>query len=251
MNEREKAGGQFVVTSGDAPKVLEFAEPVFDLVPTPVESPRVLGGPPTDFDPRNHARDVVAGQAFADGIGVVGTVGGETAERAGRMHLGIDRVKGDAVVSLSGRQRECDRPMFVGARGVHFGSQSAARASKSLIWTVFFGAPAACGWAGMLVLSTNTSNSSGDEPREICSHNRCQTLAFSQRRNRMYTVLHAPNSGGRSRHGKPVRAKYSTASRNSRSSMPGGAPRGSFTSANASVSCSHIALLRSLRAILS
>ena len=46
----------------------------------------------------------------------------------------------------------------------------------------------------------------------------------THRRNRLYTASHAPNSAGRSRHGTPVRARYSRASKKSRSGSFGFGP---------------------------
>ena len=40
----------------------------------------------------------------------------------------------------------------------------------------------------------------------------------------MYTASQAPNSAGRSRHGMPVRPRYSRASKNIRSGSTGGCP---------------------------
>jgi hypothetical protein len=45
---------------------------------------------------------------------------------------------------------------------------------------------------------------------------RVHTPLLRQREKRIYTVCHRPNSAGRSRHGLPVRAIHSTASRNQR-----------------------------------
>jgi hypothetical protein len=49
---------------------------------------------------------------------------------------------------------------------------------------------------------------------------RWNASAFTHRWNRLNTEFHLPNSGGRSRHGQPVRAIQSTASKNSRGSGP-------------------------------
>ena len=47
-----------------------------------------------------------------------------------------------------------------------------------------------------------------------------KTSAFIQSRKRLTTEFHFPNSGGKSRHELPVRAIYSTASKNKRPSPP-------------------------------
>jgi hypothetical protein len=55
---------------------------------------------------------------------------------------------------------------------------------------------------------------------EMCSNIRSNTPARAQRRNRWKTLFHLPNAAGRSRQGDPVRTRHSTASRNSRLSLP-------------------------------
>lgn len=249
MNEGEIAAGEFVVTGSQAAEVHELAEPVFDFVTAPVKPPGMRGRLEASGTGWDDALDSVAFQAGAHAVRIIGPIGGQSDRPARFLRLGIKGIEADQVVALASGQSQSNRRMLVGAGRMQLGSQASSRASKSLIWTVFFGAPAAWGWAGMLVLSTNNSSRAGVAPRESTSHNRCHTPAFSQRRKRMYTALHRPYSSGRSRHGNPARVRYSTASRNSRSSKPGGAPRTGFTSASAADSCSHIALFSSFRAI--
>src|SRR3954451_20720574 len=55
---------------------------------------------------------------------------------------------------------------------------------------------------------------------ETASNSRLKTLAFTQSRKRVNTLFQCPNAGGRSRHGLPVRTIHSTASTNSRLSLP-------------------------------
>jgi len=104
------------------------------------------------------------------------------------------------------------------------------------------GAPAACWWARTMVLSISTrrtSPSSGSAV--IASYAAFSPPDATHRRNRLYTASHRPNSEGRSRHGMPVRARYRTASTNSRSLKAGGAPAGCLTSANTAPSRSQAA----------
>src|SRR3954467_1918087 len=55
---------------------------------------------------------------------------------------------------------------------------------------------------------------------ETASNSRLKTLAFTQSRKRVKTLFQWPNESGRSRHGLPVRTIHSTASTNSRLSLP-------------------------------
>jgi len=55
---------------------------------------------------------------------------------------------------------------------------------------------------------------------EAASKSRLKTSAFTQSRYRLKTVFQGPNSGGRSRHGLPVRAIHNTASTKRRLSSP-------------------------------
>src|SRR3954466_3828969 len=55
---------------------------------------------------------------------------------------------------------------------------------------------------------------------ETASNSRLKTLAFTQSRKRVKTLFQWPNEGGRSRQGLPVRTIHSTASTNSRLSLP-------------------------------
>ena len=59
------------------------------------------------------------------------------------------------------------------------------------------------------------SGSSDTRPKR-----RSKTPARTQRRNRWNTLFQRPNPLGRSRQGDPVRTRHSTASRNSRLSLP-------------------------------
>src|SRR3954462_15641212 len=69
-----------------------------------------------------------------------------------------------------------------------------------------------------MVASTRAYSMSGSS--ETASNNRCQTPAFTQSRKRVKTLFQCPNEGGRSRQGLPVRTIHSTASTNSRLSLP-------------------------------
>src|SRR5215210_3224820 len=70
----------------------------------------------------------------------------------------------------------------------------------------------------MMVASTRAYSMSGSS--ETASNSRWKTSAFTQSRKRVNTLFQCPNEGGRSRQGLPVRTIHSTASTNSRLSLP-------------------------------
>ncbi len=233
VNEREVTTGEFIVAGGDPPKIEEFAEIVFDFVTLAI----VTAKPPrfyaAVFGRRDGSLDSIRGQHGPDRIAIIGFVRDDAFHTAAFARLSINLGKGDTVVALAFGQEQDDSGPFIYAGSVQLGGQAAARATKSLLRTVFFGAPAAWGCTGMLVLSTKSWSAAGVTPCWSTLHKPRHTPLSSQRRKRMYTALHAPNTAGRSRHGAPVRARKRTASINSRSVNPAGAPRGSFTSMSA------------------
>src|ERR1019366_588135 len=101
-------------------------------------------------------------------------------------------------------------------RGVNLGTQPATRAPEGLR-AFFFWAPAACWWARTTVLSMNSASKSTSWPTSLIT--RCHTPFLPQREKRVNVACQLPNAGGRSRHGEPVRAIHSTASRNNRLSF--------------------------------
>lgn len=185
MREGEITGGEFFVAGREPPKIVQLANPVFDFVPGAIEPARTRRGLEAVFASGDHAFDLVPGQPCAQRVGVIGTVGSQPGDPAGRLGFGVDGVEADEIVPLACGQRQRHGGVFVRAGDMQFGRQAAPRAAQSLIRAVFFGAPAACGWTGMLVLSTNTFNNTGVAPHASAAHSPRQTPAASQRRKRM------------------------------------------------------------------
>lgn len=233
MNKREVTTREFVVARGDAAKIEELSEVVFDFVTLAIVAAKPARFHATVFGRRNGRFHSIGSQRRADGSAVVGFVCDDALHTAAVARLIIKLNKWDTVVALAFGQEQCDSGRFIYAGGVQLGRQTASRAAKSLIRAVFFGAPAAWGCTGMLVLSTKSWRAAGVAPCCSTSHKPRHTPLSSHRRKRMYTALHAPNTVGRSRQGVPVRARNRTASINSRSAKSAGAPRGSFTSMSA------------------
>ena len=82
---------------------------------------------------------------------------------------------------------------------------------------VFLGAQTAYRWALMMVESRTTSSKSASLANS--AKTRCPTRRSDQRAKRLYPLFQGPQSGGRSRHGEPVRAIHRTASTNKRLSL--------------------------------
>src|SRR3712207_2430506 len=127
----------------------------------------------------------------------------------------------DGVVALARQQHEAHQV----AQRVHqgddlegddLGGQAATGAADGLMLSPPF-APLAFWWAVTMVPSTGAYSKSGSSDRR--SKSRSNTPARAQRRKRWKTLFQRPNAVGRSRHGRPVRTRHSTASRNSRLSF--------------------------------
>src|SRR5215216_6909732 len=79
---------------------------------------------------------------------------------------------------------------------------------------------APCPWRWTLTMVASTIAYSMSGSSEAASKSRSKTSARTQSRYRLKTVFQGPNSGGRSRHGLPVRAIHNTASTKRRLSSP-------------------------------
>lgn len=93
------------------------------------------------------------------------------------------------------------------------GRQAAARAAYGLILSPPF-APLAFWWAETMGPSIRAYSKSGSPANR--SKMRSHTPAAAHRLKRWKTLFQLPKSLGRSRHGKPVRTRHSTASKNKR-----------------------------------
>ena len=61
-----------------------------------------------------------------------------------RVDAFVERLELSAIVSVTRRQMESHCAVFVYGDRMDLGGETTPRASQSLLWTVFFGAPAAC-----------------------------------------------------------------------------------------------------------
>lgn len=159
-------------------------------------------------------------QMLHDRICIVSLVGSQT----GGFQFAQQRQSLGTVSSLSARQMKAREHTQAVDQSVNLGAQSATRAPDRL-FSFFFAAPAACWWARTIVLSIKTSSRSASPASSASTV--CHICARDHLEKRWYTLFHSPNSGGKSRHGLPVRAIHSTASTNSRLSpalRPGRCP---------------------------
>src|SRR5262249_19096656 len=133
---------------------------------------------------------------------------------------------------------------------VQFRGKTATRTAQCFIsrrytWTPFF-APAACWWARMTVLSSNSHSRSGS-PNSW--NTRAHTPFAPQRSKRLQTEFQLPKRSGRSRHGAPVLPIHRTASMKSRLSLAVTPGSPSFPGSKLSIRCqcsSEIAWRRSM-----
>src|SRR5206468_2329565 len=145
--------------------------------------------------------DVVAVVRFVHDGGLDGTRLGNRSE---------DLLHHGGIVLLTGRQNESEGSLLVGGGQVKLGAETAPTPAKPLLLLPPFwrAAPAACGWARMIVLSTNKTFTASKTLPGKRWNKACQTPRFCQRRKRWYTASQAPKQVGKSRQGIPVRARY-------------------------------------------
>ena len=126
------------------------------------------------------------------------------------------------VMTLTSSQCEPKRIAQTICTYVDFGAESPSASSQRLAFlaAVFFGAPAAQGWARTMVLSTSKFSMSGSSAKWPIM--RSQTPLSHQRENRLYTLFQFPYSSGRNRHWAPLLNTHSTPSMKRRhwSSLP-------------------------------
>ena len=139
MNAGEESLGEFVVTSGDGPKVLEHVEETLNEIAFTVESEIA---PTRGFSirlGRNDWGDRPIAEGSDEGVGVEGLVSDQSA--------GIDgfdqRLGTSEFVILAGAEHHLDRIAEGVDEGVNFGGQSSTRSADGLR-TIFFWAPALC-----------------------------------------------------------------------------------------------------------
>jgi hypothetical protein len=148
---------QFVVTRGDPAEVFHLVEKALDAIAPPVAflvvgwflAARTLG--------RDDRFNAIEGQPFTDAIGIVAFIESRGLQNIVRVEALIKRLKLPAVMGFSRGQMQSYGAVFVDRRRVDFGGVAPARASQSLVCTVFFGAPAACWCARTVVESKRRS----------------------------------------------------------------------------------------------
>src|ERR1700738_5655261 len=121
------------------------------------------------------------------------------------------------VEALSRQKHEAHEIAERISEGQDFGGHAALRTADRLALSPPF---APCPWRWALTLAASTMAYSMSGSSDTASNSRFQISAFTQSRQRVKTLFQWPNEGGRSRQGLPVRAIHSTASINSRLSLP-------------------------------
>ena len=177
MNERQKGVGEFVVTRGDTPELLDPGEEALDqiaaLVDMSIERTRVE----SVGSRRNDRLTALRGNYSDKSIRVVALVGHN---ELGRLTLDQCSCLFDVGHLASGK----NHPQWI-AQGLHgdmqFGGQSAPRAADFLL-TCFFWAPDECWWARTMVESMNRCSKSASPRKAVAS--RSQTPFSRQREKR-------------------------------------------------------------------
>ena len=210
MQECGEAMGQFVVTGGEATKLLQPIEESLDEVSGLVAMPVDVALREPMASGRNDGLSARGFDGRDQRIAVVSLVGNNRSGWDGCHEGRALRDIGD----LAAGEDQSNRITQCIDRRMDLCGQPTPRSADRLIATVFFGAPAACWWARTTVESMNNSSKSASPLS--ASATRCQTPYISQRANRTYTECQLPNSAGKSRQGLPTRAVYRTASTNCR-----------------------------------
>src|SRR5712675_2510104 len=203
----------FVCAHCDAFEFLELTEEILDQV-TPLVD---LG-----VDRQRHGapwmlRDDDLGAALVevgdDGVAVEGLVGdealkGETVDERSNPHR---------IEAMAGQENEADEIAQCVGQRQNFGRHAAFGTADGLALRPPF---APCPWRWTLTIVASTMAYSMSGVSEQASKSLANTSALTQSRQRLKTVFQLPKSGGRSRHGLPVRTIQSTASTNRRLSLP-------------------------------
>jgi hypothetical protein len=213
MDDSGEAGVSLVVASGEAPELLEALEAVLDEMAPSIHVLVVRDRRITARHGRNNSESATLGQFGPQCVVVERLVGEECIE----LDVFDQRRDTDAVMTLAGQQDEANQ-IAEGIDESHdLRRQPAARFAYGLIESPPF-APLPCRWTFTMVPSMSAYSKSGspDMSLKIVSN----TPLSAQRRNRLHTEDHFPNSGGRSRQGEPVRTTHRIASKNKRLSAP-------------------------------
>src|SRR5580704_1220127 len=231
----------FVGAHGDAFEFLELAEEVFDEMAPFVHLGVDLERHGAAGMPSNHDLGGALVEIGDDVVAVEGLVG----DQRGEIDAVEKRRDTDGVEALSWQQHESDEIAERVGEGEDFCRHAAFGAADGLALSPPF---AACPWRWTLTMVASIMAYSMSGSSETASKRRLKTSPLTQSRYRLKTLFHGPNSGGRSRHGLPVRAIHNTASTNRRLSSPL-RPGSDFLPRQCASSFAHWASLRTYRSI--
>jgi len=207
MQHRHKSSREFFVARRQSPELLDTIEKSFNKVAVFVNMVIVFSANNAVFPAGNDRLGVSRRNAYDKGAGVVSLVS-HNSQGIKSIDQGLSL---RYVRSFAASQKQTNRIFQSIHRSMNFCRQSATQAAD-VLRPFFFWAPAACWWARTMVLSIKSITKSGSP--DTASANRAQVPFSHHRANRTYTLCQFPNSFGRSRHGEPVLAIQSTASKN-------------------------------------
>ena len=212
MNERQERLGEFVIARGDASELLDPAEETFDQVAVLVDVAIEESLIESVGARRDDRLAALSSDGLDKGVRIVPLV---RDDKFGWLILD-QRFRLLDVGNLSCRENHAQGIAQGIDRHVQFCRQTSPRATDFLK-AGFFWAPAECWWARTIVESMNKHSMSAS-PRKVVA-TRAQTPFSRQREKRTNVRCQCPNSGGRSRHGLPVRMIQRTASTKRRLSL--------------------------------
>ncbi len=209
MNESQKIPCCFLITCGDAAKMLAATDKAFHQVAATILASQQASGYGASSPRGDHRRAATEPNIPEPRVAVIAFVRDQVTrlvvgqQMGGLRHIMVLSGCNDQVHRLAGR--------FDG--DVQLGAKTATRTPEGFIGPPFFIAPAACWWARMTVESSIRHSKSGS-----CQtfNSRSQTPCLDQRWKRWNTEFQSPKRSGRSRHGAPVRATHKTALMNLR-----------------------------------
>jgi len=145
----EEVSGEFVVTGGDTPPILDAAEVILDLVPSPVNSLGTIGFPDGGASAGNDGQSSFIPDLLAYRLAVVSFVGRNGERRACRVQNLFDNL---AVMDLTARHDEVQRAALAVDDRMDFRAPPAAADADRLVLLPPF-APEAARWAFTMVES--------------------------------------------------------------------------------------------------
>ena len=214
MDECQEVPGGLVVARGHAAVLLRLGPEPLGQVAVLVAVPVVVPLHGSVLQAGDHRLRPLRLDRRDDRLAVIALVGDDDLRRRA-----LDQGPGLRHVGrLARREGQLDRQPEAADGAVDLRPESAAAAAEGLLALTagavpFLGAPAAQGWARMIVESRMSHSRSGSWR---ASKTRRQVPLRDQRSNRLQAEFQLPNRAGRSRHGAPVLAIQRTASTNSR-----------------------------------